>query len=85
MGLHVTHAINAISLQIVCEIKEYNIWKNAHEKVCTARYQKYSSVQLESALAPLVVQIALERGVIFSGLVTDGDTKTHNTLALVHP
>ena len=37
-------------------------------------------MQLESALAPSVVLDALDRGVIFSGLVTDGDTKTHQKL-----
>ena len=35
---------------------------------------------MESAIAPQVVQQALERGIIFSGLVCDGDTKTHVAL-----
>ena len=37
-------------------------------------------MQLESALVPSVVQDALDRGVIFSRLVADGDTKTHQKL-----
>ena len=60
--------------------KDLSTWNASHSKVCTAKYQDYASVQLESALAPSVVQDALDRGVIFSGLVTDGDTKTHHKL-----
>ena len=37
-------------------------------------------MQLESALAPIVVRSALSRGIIFSGIVTDGDNKTHDVL-----
>ena len=37
-------------------------------------------MQLESAIAPQIVQQALDRGIIFSGLVCDGDKKTHDAL-----
>ena len=60
--------------------KDLSAWNASHSKVCTATYRDYSSVQLESALAPSVVLDALDRGVIFSGLVTDSDTKTHQKL-----
>ena len=55
-------------------------WKSSHEPLCTAIYSQYASVQLESALAPVVVSQALDRGIVFSGLVTDGDNKTHEVL-----
>ena len=37
-------------------------------------YCNYASVQLESAIAPSIVSQAL--GVVFSGIMTDGDNKT---------
>ena len=37
-------------------------------------------IQLESALAPAIVRSALNIGVIFSGMVTDGDNRTHEAL-----
>ena len=60
--------------------EEYHIWEAIHKPRCTANYSEYASVQLESALAPVVVGDALDRGIIFSGLVTDGDNKTHEVL-----
>ena len=65
--------------QIITE-DEFRDWKVAHEPLCTAEYSQYASVQLESALAPSVVSQALERGIVFSGIVTDGDNKTHEVL-----
>ena len=59
---------------------EYHIWEAIHKPRCTANYTEYASVQVESALAPVVVGNALGRGIIFSGLVTDGDNKTHEVL-----
>ena len=61
-------------------IEDYEGWKLKHQPVCPAKYSQYASVQLESALAPAVVESALNIGVIFSGMVTDGDNKTHEAL-----
>ena len=49
--------------------------------MCQAEYQGLSSVHLESANAPKVISDALDRGVIFSAIVSDGDNKTHKILA----
>ena len=51
-----------------------------HASVCPAEYADYSSVHLESAIAPKVISDALERGIVFSGIVSDGDNKTHEAL-----
>ena len=60
---------------------EHDSWFQNHKLTCPAEFAHLSSVQLESAIAPQVVQQALERGIIFSGLVCDGDTKTHDALS----
>ena len=52
-----------------------------HKPNCPAEYKGLSSVHLESAIAPKVISDALERGVIFSAIVSDGDNKTHDVLA----
>ena len=52
-----------------------------HKPVCSAEYVDYSSVQLESAIAPSVTEVALKRGVVFAAIVYDGDNKTHDVLA----
>ena len=51
-----------------------------HRKVCPAEYSDLASVHLESALAPKVITEALERGVRFTAIVSDGDNKTHDIL-----
>ena len=51
-----------------------------HKPLCSAEYSEFSSVQLESAIAPKVIGNALARGVIFSSIVSDGDNKTHDVL-----
>ena len=61
-------------------LEEYDIWKKSHKTTCPALYSDLASVHLESAVAPIVVKQAFERGVIFSGLVCDGDNKTDETL-----
>ena len=65
--------------------EEYEEWKENHQYFCTANLEDYASVQLESQIAPNVVQKALELGVIFSGIVTDGDNKTHEVLRKSKP
>ena len=60
---------------------EYETKLSIHNPVCSAEYYDYSSVQLESAIAPTVIRDALERGVIFSAIVSDGDSKTHDVFA----
>ena len=51
-----------------------------HQSNCPAKYSEYESVRLESLLAPLVVRQAYDRGVIFTGAVSDGDNKTDAAL-----
>ena len=64
--------------EIDCD--EFETQKNIHKLVCPAEYADLSSVHLESAIAPKVVSDVLEKGVLFSAIVTDGDNKTHNVL-----
>ena len=59
---------------------EYQSEKETHKIVCPAEYAELSSVHLESAIAPQVVSHALERGVVFSAIVTDRDNKKHDTV-----
>ena len=49
-----------------------------HASVRPAEYANYSSVHLEWAIAPKIISEALERGVVFSGIVSDGYNKTHD-------
>ena len=59
---------------------EHHNWYIEHESTCPAKYSEYASVHLESLLAPLVVRQAYDRGIIFSGVVSDGDNKTDAAL-----
>ena len=54
---------------------DYRVWVENHKSICPAQYSEFASVQLESALAPVVVKQAYDRCIIFSGLVCDGDNK----------
>ena len=56
--------------------EEHHNWYLEHQSNCPAKYSEYASVHLESLLAPLVVRQAYDRGIIFTGMVSDGDTKT---------
>ena len=60
--------------------EEHHDWHNVHQSTCPAKYSEYASVHLESLLAPLVVTQAYHRGIIFSGIVSDGDNKTDAAL-----
>ena len=51
-----------------------------HKSICPAKYSQFAFVQLESALVPVVVRQAYDRGIILSGLVYDGDNKTIEAL-----
>ena len=59
---------------------EYQLWEQNHKTICPSKYSEFASVQLESALAPVILRQAYERGIIFSGLVCDGDNKTIEAL-----
>ena len=59
---------------------DYRIWVENDNSICPAQFSEFASVQLESALAPVVVRQAYDRGIIFSGLVCDGDNKTIQAL-----
>ena len=59
---------------------DYRVWVENHKSICPAQYSEFASVQLKSALAPVVVRQAYDRGIIFSGLVCDGDNKTIEAL-----
>ena len=60
--------------------QEHHDWKETHDAVCPATFSTLASVHIESAVAPAIVRQALERGVVFTGLVCDGDNKTDETL-----
>ena len=60
--------------------KEHHNWHIEHKITCPAKYSEYASVHLESLLAPIVVRQAFDRGIIFSGVVSDGDNKTDAAL-----
>ena len=61
-------------------LEEYEGRVAIHAPICCAQYSDYSSVHLESAIAPKVISDALVRGIVFSGIVSDGDNKTHDVL-----
>ena len=56
--------------------EQYDNFYKEHNTTCPAKFSQYSSTNLESLLAPLVVRQAYDRGIIFSGIVSDGDNKT---------
>ena len=60
--------------------EQHHQWFLEHQSTCPAKYSEYASVHLESLLAPLVVRQAYDRGVIFTGVVSDGDNKTDAAL-----
>ena len=60
--------------------EERHNWYIAHQSTCPAKYSNYASVHLEPLLAPLVVQQAYDRGIKYSGVVSDGDNKTDAAL-----
>ena len=52
---------------------------------CPALYAAFSSVSLESEIAPSILQQALKRRIILDGLVCDGDNKTFSKICEVIP
>ena len=60
--------------------EKYENWKSNHVSICPVEFAHLASVHLESAIAPQVVQDALERRIVFKCIVSDGDNKTHETL-----
>ena len=60
--------------------EEYDYWKISHSSDCTANYSLLPIHQVESALAVDLLRQALKRGIIFAGLVSDGDNDTFETL-----
>ena len=65
--------------------EEHELQTAIHKPVCSAEYSDFSSVQLESTIAPKVIRDALARGVIFSAIVSDGDNNTHDVLTKAGP
>lgn len=61
-------------------LEEFDKWKESHLPHCPAKFINLASVHLESAIAPQVVCDALDRGIIFTGIVSDGNNKIHETL-----
>lgn len=59
---------------------EFIAWQSNHQTICPAPFSELASVHLESAIAPKVIKNALDRGIKFSGLVCDGDHKSHEVL-----
>ena len=60
--------------------EQHHEWFLEHQSKCPAKYSEYASVHLESLLAPLVARQAYDRGIIFTGVVSDGDNKTDAAL-----
>ena len=60
--------------------EEHHNWYLEHQSNCPAKYSQYASVNLESLLAPHVVRQAYDRGIIFTGMVSDGDNKTDTAI-----
>ena len=59
---------------------EYDNWKISHSSDCPANYSHLPINQVESALAVDLLKQALNRGIIFAGLVSDGDNDTFEKL-----
>ena len=59
---------------------DYRIWVENHKSICPAQFYEFASVQLESAMAPVLVKKAYDRGIILSGIDSDGDNKTIEAL-----
>ena len=66
--------------QILCSVVRPYISKVTHKSIFPAQYSEFASVQLEYMWAPVVVRQAYDRGIIFSGLVCEGDNKTIEAL-----
>ena len=60
--------------------EQHDKWFLENQSTCNAKYSEYASIHSESLLAPLVVRQAYDRGVIFTGVVSDGDNKTDAAL-----
>ena len=60
--------------------EEHHNWYILHKITCPAKYSEYASVHLESLLKPLVARQAYDRGIIFTGVVSNGDNKTDPAL-----
>ena len=56
--------------------EEYDILVDSHQSICPAKYSEFASVCLESELSIVILEQALGRGIVFDGLVCDGDIKT---------
>ena len=59
---------------------EYDNWKISHSSDCPANYSLLPIHQVESALAVDLLKQALNRGIIFDGLVSDVDNDTFEKL-----
>ena len=59
----------------------YDAWHIDHKEQCPATYSDVSSVRLESELAPVILSQCLQRGVLITGLVCDGDNKTFSKVS----
>ena len=59
---------------------EYENWKIYHPSDCPANYSHLPIHKVESALAVDLLKQALNRGIIFAGLVSDGDNDTFEKL-----
>ena len=60
--------------------EDYDEWHSRHNDVCPAKYSGVSSVCLESELAPKILSQALHRGILFTGIVSDGDSKAYTKI-----
>ena len=61
-------------------IEEFDSRMVEYKVTCPAEYSDLVSVHLESAIAPRVITETLDRGVLFTGIVSEGDNKSHEIL-----
>ena len=64
---------------------KYDEWQISHKEHCPTAYSDVSFVCLESELAPVILSQCLNRGVLFTGLVCDGDNKTFSKVNECNP
>ena len=63
-------------------LAEYKIWNEMHKSSCQANdYGEYSSVALESKLAPVIFRKSIAQKILYSTVIADGDDKGINLLA----
>ena len=81
-GKVISYEVGCNSCAVCTRINDRYLSNSIKKEQCEIQKEdsKLSSVHLKSAIGPKVIAGALERGVIFSAIVSDGDNKTHDAL-----